>query len=64
MENVNMSLSKDKKTLTLTIDLSKKGELSKTGKSFVVASTRGNQAIPEHEGMFLGLNCYEYAVKR
>ena len=41
--------------LTLTIDLSKRGGPSASGKSFLVASTHGNQQIA---GVRIGVNAY------
>ena len=43
--------------LTLTINLSGPGKRSASGKSLVLASTRGNVRIPEADVM-LGLNIY------
>ena len=56
MENIKKELNGD--ILTLTIDLSKKGRKSKTGKSTIVASTLGNKKIEGTE-IFIGVNCYE-----
>jgi len=58
MENIELQIKDDK--LIITIDLTKKGEESKSGKSIVVASTRGNKRIKEYEkkNIMLGLNCY------
>jgi len=56
MENVNLSVEGTK--LTITIDLAVRGAKSATGKSFGVASTKGNVSIPGHEGLKLGLNVY------
>ena len=44
------------KTLTITIDLSKKGAASKSGKSIIIATTSGNADLGN--GVKLGLNCY------
>ena len=54
--NVNVSV-KGKK-LTITIDLAREGEPSKSGKSVVLASTRGNMPIPDHPDVRLGLNLF------
>lgn len=50
----------DGDTLTLTIDLSKRLGPSASGKTTIVATTSGNQAIPGTP-VVLGLNAY---VKR
>jgi len=61
-QNVEVSVQNDKrgKRLTIEVDLSAQGTPSKTGKSVVIASTKGNKAIPE-AGVILGLNVYRTA---
>ena len=44
--------------LVLTVDLTVEGEKSKSGKSTLVASSRGNQAVPGHENVKFGLNVF------
>ena len=44
--------------LTITVDLSKKGTPSSTGKSVVIASTQGNQPIEGPGDFIVGLNVY------
>jgi hypothetical protein len=44
--------------LIITIDLSNDEGISSSGKSRIVASTRGNQVIPGTDGAVLGLNLY------
>jgi hypothetical protein len=44
-------------TLTIVIDLSQTQGASKSGKSIIIATTSGNQAIAP--GVMLGLNCYK-----
>lgn len=44
------------KKLIITVDLSGKGEVSSSGKSLVIASTRGNMKLAD--GLFMGLNIY------
>jgi hypothetical protein len=56
VENIKLTVTKDQK-LNIEIDLKKKGTLSKSGKSLVVASTLGNVQVPDTE-FKLGLNCY------
>ncbi len=62
MQNVDMKIDKDAKgkpkTMTLTIDLQNEGEESKSGKSQVIATTKGNIDVPGCKGMKIGLNCY------
>ena len=57
MENIKMELKGNK--LVIEIDLSKEFGLSSTGKSKTVASTKGNVAIPGHEDIKIGINCYK-----
>lgn len=54
----NVVMAVKKGILTLTIDLTKKGTPSKSGKSNVIASTYGNVTIPEI-GVTIGLNIYK-----
>jgi hypothetical protein len=43
-------------TLTLTVDLSKPGSISASGKTFTIGSTNGFLAIGSHPGITVGLN--------
>jgi hypothetical protein len=57
MENINIAV-KDGKAV-ITIDLSKRGQLSSSGKTIRVATTAGNVPIPGTDPpVFLGLNAY------
>ena len=56
MKNVDMKLNGDE--LVITVDLSKDFGESKSGKSITIASTEGNQSLPEHEDIKIGLNIY------
>lgn len=58
MKNVNLVVSPDKKTATITIDLTQNFGKSSTGKSEKVASSDGNVSIPGTE-FKLGLNVYK-----
>ena len=58
MDNVQIEV-KDKKAI-ITIDLNKEFGKSKSGKTIVVATTRGNVPIPGAETFRIGLNCYRY----
>lgn len=55
----NVKLDKKGDVLTITIDLSKSGTPSASGKTLVIASTKGNQKIDAEKGIFLGLNVYK-----
>ena len=57
-QNLNYSIDGNK--LTLEINLNAKATLSKSGKSAIIASSQGNQAIAfENKVLKLGLNLYE-----
>lgn len=56
----NVSYSVDGDTLTITVDLKHRGDLSASGKTFRVASTEGNKLIEGTE-VIVGFNAYVYA---
>ena len=58
MKNVEMKI--DGSILTITVDLSKDFGPSKSGKSITVASTEGNQSVPDTDCK-IGLNIYKKA---
>ena len=58
MENVKIELNDN--IAIITIDLSKEFGKSGSGKTIVVATTRGNVPIPGAETFRLGVNCYKY----
>jgi hypothetical protein len=53
----NVTVTVRNKRLIIEVDLTATGEPSKTGKSVVIASTKGNKPIAE-AGVMLGLNVY------
>ena len=56
--NVEYEVAKGK--LVITVDLTAEGEVSKSGKSIVIASTKGNQKIDiGGSEVSLGLNVYK-----
>ena len=57
MQNIKTAVKGDK--LLITIDLSKKGKKSASGKTIVIASTRGNKPI-DGTDVTMGLNLYKY----
>lgn len=57
------TLDEEAQTLTIVVDLSGKGTPSRTGKTMVVATTRGNRQI-NGDGTFLGLNVYRYVTPK
>ena len=58
MKNVALSVTGD--ILTITVDLSKTQGPSKSGKTEVIATTEGNQVVPDHVDTRIGLNVYKY----
>lgn len=58
MHNVTMKVSGT--TLTIEVDLSKPGELSKSQKTMVLASTHGNEPVPDPKfrDIKVGLNVF------
>ena len=56
MFNITEKLNNN--TLTLTIDLSKPGHASKSGKSSVIASSEGNVGVGGRPEVKYGLNVY------
>jgi hypothetical protein len=60
----NVDIKRSGSILNITVDLAVKGEMSKSGKSIVLASTEGNIKLPsdaEDKGqeIFIGLNIYK-----
>ena len=62
MDNIQIEV-KDNKAV-ITIDLSKDFGPSKSGKTIVVATTRGNVPIPGSDTIKIGINCYKYLEKK
>ncbi|MDR1611956.1 MAG: hypothetical protein LBT97_04140 [Planctomycetota bacterium] len=56
MKNVEMSVAGD--ILTIKVDLTKEFGPSSSGKTIIIASTEGNQAIENREEK-VGLNVYK-----
>ena len=56
MENIIMERKGNK--LILTVDLSKSLGVSKSGKSELIASTKGNAPVPDQPEVRVGLNVY------
>jgi hypothetical protein len=58
MQNVKMTTKGNK--LTLEIDLAQTFGRSRTGKTIVIASSRGNAAVPDRPEVRVGLNVFAY----
>ena len=59
MKNIEMKVEGNK--LTITVDLSQHYGKSSSGKSIIIASSEGNQAILGNEDIKIGLNVYTKA---
>ena len=57
MKNVEMKVEGD--TLVIKVDLTKEFGPSSSGKTIIIASTEGNQSMPERDGVKIGLNVYK-----
>lgn len=58
MKNIDMQIEGD--ILILKIDLSKDFGDSRSGKTIMVATTEGNQTVPGHDDMKMGVNLFRY----
>ena len=58
--NVTSWVEGDK--LMIEVDLSVDTEPSGSGKTLIIATTKGNKQV--HDGVFAGLNVYRYADKK
>lgn len=57
MKNIEMVVEDN--VLTIKVDLTKRFGLSGSGKSTIVASTEGNQSVPDQDcDIKIGLNVY------
>jgi hypothetical protein len=56
MKNIDMVVEGD--ILTIKVDLSQRFGKSSSGKSIIIASTEGNQSVPNNDDIKIGLNIY------
>ncbi|MEI7636421.1 MAG: hypothetical protein WCJ37_03895 [Syntrophus sp. (in: bacteria)] len=54
----NIEMTTEGNILTIKVGLSQRFGLSSSGKSVIIASSEGNQSIPGHEEIKIGLNIY------
>ena len=54
----NIEMTTEGNILTIKVDLSQRFGQSSSGKSTIIASTEGNQSVPGHEDIKIGLNIY------
>lgn len=57
MKNIKMTVTGNH--LLIDIDLREQGEVSKSGKSILIASTEGNKDVPDAPGVKIGMNVYK-----
>lgn len=57
MKNVKLSVVDN--ILHIEVDLSQPCEVSKSGKSLIIASSEGNKSVPGAEEVKIGLNVYK-----
>ena len=58
---VNVQMTEDNGILTIVVDMTKEFGRSKSGKTITIASTKGNQQVPNQPTARIGLNVYKYA---
>lgn len=56
MKNIEMNVEND--ILIVKIDLTKEFGESNSGKTIIIASSEGNQNVPDNKGIKIGINCY------
>lgn len=54
----NIEMTTDGNILTIKVDISQRHGKSSSGKSTIIASSEGNQSVPGHEEIKIGLNIY------
>jgi hypothetical protein len=54
----NVEMAVDGNTLVIKVDLTKEFGPSSSGKTIIIASSEGNQSVPDREGIKIGLNVY------
>jgi len=57
-------MKRERNKLVIEIDLSKDVGPSATGKTIIVASSRGNVPVPEMPDGYIGINCFRYATEK
>jgi hypothetical protein len=60
----NIAMKRDGSKLVIEIDLSQDQGPSASGKTILVATTRGSAPVPGSEDTFVGLNCFRYNEPR
>jgi len=55
----NVEMRVEGNVLHITVDLDKNFGPSASGKTVIIATTKGNQELPERPGVKVGLNVYK-----
>ncbi|MFH0937740.1 MAG: hypothetical protein V1899_00410 [Planctomycetota bacterium] len=55
----NVELKVEGNVLTIKVDLTKEFGPSSSGKTIIIASSEGNQSVPDQDGVKIGLNVYK-----
>jgi len=55
----NVEMKVEGNTLIIKVDLTKDFGPSSSGKTTIIASTEGNQSVPDQENVKIGLNVYK-----
>jgi hypothetical protein len=61
MKNIKLKVEGDK--LVIEVDLKQNFGLSGSGKSIIIASSEGNQSVPDKPEVKIGLNIYRPASR-
>ena len=56
MENIKVNVTGN--ILTMTVDLTERHGRSASGKTEMIASSKGNVSVPGHEDIKMGINIY------
>jgi len=59
IEENNLDIKVDGNKLTIVVDLAHEMGKSKSGKSMIIATTRGNVPVPENDSIKMGINIYK-----
>lgn len=60
----NIVMRRDGDRLVIEIDLTQNYGPSSSGKTSIVATSRGNKPVPGTDDTVIGLNCFRYSTPR
>lgn len=58
MKNCKVTISDDKKMMTIEVDLTQEYGKSASGKTNIIATSSGNVCVEEDQKVYIGLNVY------